>query len=205
MDDTFDQLPLQLDSSSKAITANPGNEALNTELQALNALHRSFLSLSTPVPPGPMPVDPKRSAQVNKLRESGNASYKKGAYPEAIRMYTFGIEMASGRPAWEPSGLVREEISGLYANRAQTHMAMQNWPEALIDAETSVEMKPVGNAKAWWRKGRCLMEMGRLEEAKEWIGKGLELEGSEADMVGLMKEIDAQLRKRGAKGLDQLS
>jgi translocation protein SEC72 len=72
---------------------------------------------------------------------------------------------------------------------------VQNWPEGLVDAEASVEAKKVGNAKAWWRKGRCLLEMGRLEEAKEWVGRGLEMEGNEADLVGLLKEIDQKMAK----------
>lgn len=103
--------------------------------------------------------------------------------------------MALTRPLWEPQGLVRDEVAGLYANRAQAHMAMMNWVEGAVDAEASVEAKRVGNAKAWWRRGRCLLEMGRLEEAKEWVGRGLEMEGNEADLVGLLKEIEER-RKR---------
>ena len=102
--------------------------------------------------------------------------------------------MAFKRPLWEPSGLVRDEVAGLYANRAQAHMALQNWVEGAVDAQASVEAKKVGNAKAWWRKGRCLMEMGRLEEAKEWIKRGLEMEGSETDLVGLLKEIEEKTK-----------
>lgn len=111
-------------------------------------------------------------------------------------MYTFGIEMALGRPGWEPSGLVKDEVSALYANRAQAHMAMQNWPLGMVDAECSVEMKRVGNAKGWWRKGKCLLEMGRLEEAKEWVEKALEVE-QDPDLVGLRKEIENVIRRRG--------
>lgn len=103
--------------------------------------------------------------------------------------------MALTRPLWEPSGLVRDEVAGLYANRAQAHMALSNWVEGAVDAEASVEAKKVGNAKAWWRKGKCLMEMGRLEEAKEWVGRGLEMEGNEADLVGLVKEIEGKGKK----------
>lgn len=104
--------------------------------------------------------------------------------------------MALGRPSWEPSGLVRDEVSGLYANRAQSHMAMQNWVEGMVDAECSVEMKKMGNAKGWWRRGRCLFEMGRLEEAREWLGKALEFDAEDADILGLLKEVDAGLEKR---------
>jgi len=103
--------------------------------------------------------------------------------------------MALSRPLWEPSGLVRDEVAGLYANRAQAHMAMQSWAQGSIDAESSVEAKKAGNAKAWWRKAKCLVEMGRLEEAEEWIGRGLEMEGNESDLVKLLEEVQAKAKK----------
>jgi len=59
-----------------------------------------------------------------------------------------------------------------------------------------VEMKKVGNAKAWWRRGKCLLEMGRLEEARDWVAQSLEVEANEQDLLGLKKEIDAALLKR---------
>jgi translocation protein SEC72 len=200
-DETFTLLPLTLDPTSKAVScASAATPALTAELAELNVLQRALLTLESPVPPPPVPVNPKRSAAITKLRESGNAAFRKAAFAEAIRMYTFGIEMALGRPMWEPSGLVRDEVAGLYANRAQAHMAMQNWVEGMIDAECSVEMKKVGNAKAWWRRGRCLVEMGRLHEAAEWLEKAKEFETSDADVVGLAKEVDGLLERREKGG-----
>jgi translocation protein SEC72 len=55
-------------------------------------------------------------------------------------------------------------------------------------------MKKIGNAKGWWRRGKCLLEMGRLEEAALWVKQGLELEATEQDLVQLRDEIE---RKRG--------
>jgi translocation protein SEC72 len=190
---TFNQLPLEMDGTTKAIRTTSTDSGLLEELTALNTLHRSLVTSQSDtqhaVPPPPTSVNPKRSAQITKLRESGNTSYRQEKYADAIRMYTLGIEMAIGRPLWEPSVLVREELSGLYANRAQSHMALQNWPEGAVDALCSVELKRGGNAKAWWRRGKCLLEMGRLEEAEEWVGEALELEGGEHDLVDLMTDI----------------
>ncbi|KAF2176291.1 hypothetical protein K469DRAFT_682624 [Zopfia rhizophila CBS 207.26] len=191
--DTFTLLPLHLNPQSKAISSTgTTNNALATELAALNTLHRSLLSVDTPTgtPPPPVPVNPKRSAQINKLRESGNNEFRKNNYANAIRMYSLAIEMALGRPAWEPSGLVREEVSGLLSNRAQANMALQNWAEGAVDAEASVEMKKVGNAKGWWRRGKCLLEMGRYEEADAWVKQALEFEATEQDLVQLKEEIE---------------
>lgn len=193
--ETFTQLPISMDPTSKAISCTSSNRILNEELKSLNELHKTLLTIDSPIPPPPVPVNPKRSANITKLRESGNTAFRQGKHGEAIRFYTFGLEMALKRPLWEPNGLVRDEVAGLYANRAQAQMAVSNWVEGAIDAEASVEAKKVGNAKAWWRKGRCLMEMSRFEEAKEWVGRGLEMEGNEADLVALLKDINEKSKK----------
>jgi translocation protein SEC72 len=145
-----------------------------------------------------VPVNPKRTANVTKLRDSGNNEYRKGKFPEALKFYTLGVQMAMQRPMWEPAALVREEISGLLANRAQAHMAMQNWAEGAVDAHASVEARWVGNAKAWWRRGRCLAEMGRFEEARDWVRRGLEVEGEEGELVQLLREIEERIEKQQA-------
>lgn len=196
----FDLLPIRMDPQSKAIQATKVSRALTAELVQLNSLHKSLLALETPggVPPPPVPVNPKRTAQVSKLRDQGNEQYRKQKYQEATKLYTEGIEMALQRPLWEPSALVREEVSGLLANRAQAHMAVQNWPEGAVDAEASVEARRVGNPKGWWRRGRCLAEMGRLDEARDWVKKGLEVEGDEGELVSLLKEVEDKIAKTKA-------
>ncbi|KAF3064377.1 Translocation protein sec72 [Daldinia childiae] len=196
--ETFTMLPLQIDPQTKALTATSGSRALQSELASLNALHRSLLALDTPnqVPPPPLPVNPKRSANVSKLRDSGNTEYRKGKHADAVKFYTLGLQMALTRPLWEPQQLVREEVAALYANRAQAHMGLQNWAEGASDAEASVEAKRVGNSKAWWRRGKCLVEMGRLIEAKEWVSKGLEMEGDEGELVALLKDINVKLGEK---------
>ncbi|KAK6951526.1 hypothetical protein Daesc_006047 [Daldinia eschscholtzii] len=196
--ETFTMLPLQIDPQTKALSTTSGSRALQAELASLNALHRSLLALETPnqVPPPPLPVNPKRSANVSKLRDSGNTEYRKGKHAEAVKFYTLGLQMALTRPLWEPQQLVREEVAALYANRAQAHMALQSWAEGAADAEASVEAKRVGNSKAWWRRGKCLVEMGRLIEAKEWVSKGLEMEGDEGELVALLKDINAKLEEK---------
>ncbi|KAK9419134.1 hypothetical protein SUNI508_01111 [Seiridium unicorne] len=199
VDEIIEILPLEIDPQTKSISASAlgSDKKLQKELAALNSLHRSLLTLETPsqIPPPPLPVNPKRSAQVTKLRDSGNDCYRKQKYAEAIKFYGLGIDMALKRPLWEPQQLVREEVSSLFANRAQAHMGLQSWAEGAVDAEASVEAKRVGNAKAWWRRGRCLFEMGRLEEAQEWVSKGLEMEGEEAELKSLLAEIEKKLEK----------
>ncbi|KAK5128574.1 hypothetical protein LTR08_004058 [Meristemomyces frigidus] len=202
--ETFTQLPLVVDPTTKAITSS--DPTLTADLADLTKLHRLFLALDTPsqVPAPPVPVQPKRSVQITKLRESGNLAYKRASYPDAIKMYDLAIRMASDRPPWEASGLVREELAALYNNRAQAYMAQQMWAEAAVDADCSVEMKRVGNVKGWWRRGQCLREMGRWEEAGEWVRGGLEFERAGPDKAGvgeleaLGREVEKVLAGKGA-------
>ena len=79
MDETFTLLPITIDPQSKALSA-PSLPTLTPDLTALTTLHRTLLSLpeeSKTTPPPPLPVAPKRSAQVQKMREGGNASLRK--------------------------------------------------------------------------------------------------------------------------------
>lgn len=197
----FTQHPLTLDPTSKAISASSSSSpSLNNELNALNTLHRSLIALDPPnIPPAPRPVNPKRSTQINKLRDTANNSYRKSAFEDAVKLYTYGIDMALGRPSWEPLALVREELSGLYANRSQAYMAQSAWAEGWVDAKMSVECMPGGNAKAWWRGGRCLVEMGRWEEARKWVKQALAIEGkngeSTRELNALMTDIENGLKK----------
>ena len=232
MDDTFTLLPLHIDPASKAISsANGSSSTLDNELNALNQTHRAIQSLesASTVPPPPLPLNPKRSAAIQKMREQGNASlakrhtggggggggggqsqqqqHQRHAH-EAIRLYTYAIEMALGRPPWEPAGIVRDELALLYSNRSQAHIALQAWPEGAADAEASVEMKPgPGQGKAWWRRGRCLLEMGRMDEAEEWVDKALDVEATSgaggggapeggADLKSLKADIEARKNRR---------
>jgi translocation protein SEC72 len=81
MDQTFTLLPLYMDPSSKAISSPslPTDPALTTALSNLNTLHRTLLTLPNAIPPPPLPANPKRSAQIQKMREQANTTMKKAA------------------------------------------------------------------------------------------------------------------------------
>ncbi|OQE12229.1 hypothetical protein PENVUL_c001G04858 [Penicillium vulpinum] len=203
--DIYNQYPIYMDPSTKALSLPPSSgstpsqtAAINAELEELNQLHRALISLDAPnIPPAPLPVNPKRSAQITKLRDSANAAYRKANYEEAIKLYSYAIDMGLSRPGWEPVGVAREELSGLYANRAQAHMALQNWADALVDAKASVDSKPVGNVKAWWRIAKALSEMTRYEEARKFLHKALDIEGRDSEggkeLFGLLGEVERAL------------
>jgi len=198
--DVFEYIQLTVDATTNKVTktSSTPNKSLQDELATLNTYHRQLVSLETPIPLPPVPVNPKRSQQIGKLRETGNEAFRKAKHQDAIKMYTLAIDMAKTRPGWEPAGLVREEIAALYANRAQAYMSMREWADGAVDAQASVEMRAVNNTKGWWRRSKCLVEMGRLEEAQEVVSKGLEF-GADADLLSLRKEIEVAFDKQAAR------
>lgn len=192
--ETYTHLPLHVDPQTKQITTLSSDKTLQEAIANINKLHTSFKSLETPnnVPPPPLPVNPKRSGQIQKLRDSAVQSARKGQDADAIRLLGVGIDMAASRPGWEPMGLAREELALMYLSRAAAYADLQNWVEGLKDAECSVECKKgpgaapngektPGNAKAYIVGARCLREMGRWSDAVEWLEKAIEVEGKEGD------------------------
>ncbi|KIX05235.1 uncharacterized protein Z518_06107 [Rhinocladiella mackenziei CBS 650.93] len=194
IDDTYTQLPLHIDPQTKQISILSSDKTLQDAISNLNSLHGALKSLETSnnVPPPPLPVNPKRSAQVQKLRDSAAAASRKGQHADAIRLLGFGIDMAAARPGWEPISRAREELALMYLSRAAAHASVQNWVEGLKDAECSLECKRgpgigpngekvPGNAKAYIVGGRCLMEMARWADAVEWLERAIQMEGKEGD------------------------
>jgi len=190
--DTFNQLPVSYSSATKSVSSD--SPSLTSDISALNALHKTLISTSSGleasgVPPPPTAVKPQRSAQIAKARDAGNNAQRAGKHAEAVRMYSLAIDMALARPMWEPAALTRDELCGLYANRAQAQMGQGKYAEGAVDAQCSVELRKVGNPKAWWRRGKCLVEMGRWEDAEALVKEAIEYEGREVDLVELEKQI----------------
>lgn len=214
--ETYTHLPLHLDPATKILTATKkADEQLEEILRNINSLHNQFKGLETPnhAPPPPLPVNPKRTAQLTKLRESGSQSVRKNDYAGAVRLFSLAIQMAADRPPWEPAGLVREELALCYMERANVHLLARDFAEGFKDAECSTECKRgkqqgpqgqqlPGNPRAFTIGGKCLIEMGRWEEAVAWLERGLELEGNEGpdgkEMTRLLGEARDALEKKGS-------
>ncbi|KAF3181866.1 hypothetical protein TWF225_006838 [Orbilia oligospora] len=202
--DSFTLLPLTIDKVTNAVLApssTPSHPALPDAISDLNTLHRSMLQFENAIPPPPGLVNPKRSAQINKLRESGNAAFRKQAFGEAVKLYSLALEMCLGRPHWEQSALVREESAMIYSNRSQANITMRNWAEGMCDAEMSCALKPKDNVKAWYRRALCLKEMGKLEDSREVLEMGCEWEAenqgkTDGDLRALLRDVHKAIEEK---------
>ncbi|KAK4934960.1 hypothetical protein LTR10_023897 [Elasticomyces elasticus] len=190
--ETYTHLPLHIDPQTKQITALSSDKSLQDAITNINNLHNAMKLLETPnnIPPPPVPVNPKRSANVQKLRENAANASRKGQHADSIRLLGVAIDMATARPGWEPMGLAREELALMYLSRAAANTGVQNFPEGLIDAECSLECKRgpgqgpngekiPGNGRSYIVGGRCLMEMGRWDDAVEWLERAIDIEGKD--------------------------
>ncbi|KAF3287436.1 hypothetical protein TWF970_007161 [Orbilia oligospora] len=178
--ESFTLLPLTIDKVTNAVLApssTPSLPALPDAISDLNTLHRSMLQFENAIPPPPGLINPKRSAQINKLRESGNAAFRKQAFGEAVKLYSLALEIA------------------------QANIAMRNWAEGMCDAEMSCGLKPKDNVKAWYRRALCLKEMGKLEDSREVLEMGCEWEAenqgkTDGDLRALLRDVHKALEEK---------
>jgi translocation protein SEC72 len=201
--ETYTHLPIHLDPQTKQLEILSSDKSLQEAIANINKIHTTFKSLETPnnIPPPPMQVNQKRSAQIAKLRDSARASHQKGQKADAVRLLGVAVDMAAGRPSWEAAALSKEELAFMYASRAGANGESQNWPEALVDAECSIKCKPgpgqgpngertPGNARAYILGAQALMEMARWQDAAEWLERAVEIEGKDGpDGAELMRRL----------------
>jgi translocation protein SEC72 len=200
MTDSFLSLPLQYDEKTKCVVCShhlrPTCTECGLDFQSLNTTYRSFNLLDTPAPPPPTKhPHPARSAQIAKLKDSGNSSSKVHKFADAVRYYSLAIDMALARPPWEVATLCRDEAVILLCNRSAARFAMKEYVDSLCDAEAVVELKSSW-AKGHFRKCKALQAMGRLEEAKKAIELGLLYDPNDNESNLALKEINKALQVR---------
>jgi translocation protein SEC72 len=201
MTDSFLALPLKLDEKSKSVVCAhhglPTCTKCGLDFSLLNTTHKNILHLpndqSVPAPPNkPPPL--ARSQQIAKLKDSGNNSFKAHKYEDAVKFYSLAIDMATGRPPWEPAQLARDETVILLCNRSAAKFALGEYVESLADAEAVCELKkPWG--KGHFRKSKALLAMGFLEESLAAIKTGLMYDKNDNECNLLCKEIERALGK----------
>ncbi|KAI1817231.1 hypothetical protein GGS20DRAFT_81561 [Poronia punctata] len=208
--DTFTQYPLTIDvqthvhvdqKSKKKTpvqiptvsTASSSSKRLKTELDALNELHKDLVlndpEAKDPVFPPSIPMDPKRSAQVDNWVEIGNVEYKKGNYEAAINAFKLGMKVEYERPIWDWHDKVREECAGLSYKIAEAHAALEEWSVAALYLQTCVDIEQGTEMKILSQKVQNPFEAEQMRQALERVRarkeKGLEL----------LKKVDAKQGK----------
>lgn len=149
-----------------------------SDLNGLNELAKLLLqSPGNPFPTQTVPGPNVRSQKIAKAKDDGNLHFKKGEWADAVRLYTLSAELAAARPMIESSMFPRDELAISLCNRSAAYTNMKEYVNALVDARAVIEYKPSWT-KGYFRKGKALMGMDRLDEAKEAFLLGLQFDPS---------------------------
>ncbi|KAF8565355.1 hypothetical protein P879_10397 [Paragonimus westermani] len=115
-------------------------------------------------------------ALVESYKASGNLSYQKGAYQDAITWYTKAID---------------EDVDNalLYNNRSAAYLMLNKYSEAFQDASKSVQLNPT-NCKALMRYVKCCVSLGKIDQAKDACTTIRSLEPQNPDLLSQLHQID---------------
>ncbi|EMR10652.1 hypothetical protein PNEG_01351 [Pneumocystis murina B123] len=190
--DTFVQLPISI-NEGRVVSVE---KELMEKLEPFNRLIKSITLNQYPedIPLPPNQVHPKRSIHINRLKESGTEHSRRKNYDEALKFFTLAVEMAYGRPYWEPASLSRDELAAAFYERCTVYLASKQWKNAFVDASTVI-----GIRKAWSKghlcKSKALQGMGILDKAKESLELGLSFEPKNDELLAALKELNRQLER----------
>jgi translocation protein SEC72 len=165
--------------SLKLSLATSQDEDVQAELDAIAALSRELLRVKLEVPPPPQPMAKnQRSDLIHNAKEQGNQLFRKGQFVEAAGRYTLAIQLSATRPMFEGSFYPREELAVTFGNRCVAYTSSGQLDLALLDADASLRAKKDW-PKGHYRRGKVLLAMGKLQEAKEAYLLGLEFQPDE--------------------------
>jgi len=121
--------------------------------------------------------------------------YKQNKYAQAIQVYNISAGIAASRPPWEASQIVRDELTVILGNRSAAYALLGDFASALVDADAVVQLKRPWS-KGHYRKGKALVGLGQLEDAKEAIALGLQFEPDNQDLKTFYAEIEKDLNSK---------
>ncbi|NXE58122.1 TTC31 protein, partial [Casuarius casuarius] len=116
----------------------------------------------------------------------GNEAAQSGRYAEAVQAFT------------EAAKLNPREYR-LFGNRSYCYEKLQQYEEALRDAQVSLSLQPTW-PKGFFRKGKALRGLKRYAEAVSTFEELLRLDGSYADAAAQLQDCRALLQQTGSSG-----
>lgn len=121
-------------------------------------------------------INPELSLQE---KEKGNAAFKEGKYPEAIRHYTEAIKR-------------NPDDAKIYSNRAACYTKLMEFVLALKDSEECIKLDPKF-IKGYLRKGAILLGMKEPSKASVAYQKALDLDPNSSEALeGYRKSLMAE-------------
>ena len=120
-----------------------------------------------------------REAEVQSLKERGNACVKQQKYEEAMFHYTHAIKL-------DPQNY------SLYSNRSFAFLKIRQYHFAMEDALMTIELKPDWT-KGYFRKAEVESQTFRFSEALQSYNKALSLQPNEPTILEAMHRVSRLL------------
>mmetsp|Transcript_14700 Transcript_14700/g.15399 ORF Transcript_14700/g.15399 Transcript_14700/m.15399 type:complete len:193 (+) Transcript_14700:72-650(+) len=127
---------------------------------------------------------------INEIKNRSKGSLQNKNYPEAIQLYSKGIE-------------IKSNDSILYSNRSMCYLQIGKYQEALNDAEKSIELDNL-YPKAYFRKGSALVALKNYNEAKQAFEEGLKLAPGDKSFISQLEKL-AQISSSSSSSSSSLS
>lgn len=122
-----------------------------------------------------------QEAEVENLKQQGNACVREKKYQKAMLHYSHAIKL-------DPKNY------SLYSNRSFTLLMMERYRDALNDALMTIRLKPDWS-KGYFRKGEVELKLSSYNEALESYNKALSLQPNEPKILEAMNKASRSLIK----------
>ncbi|XP_040412036.1 tetratricopeptide repeat protein 31 isoform X2 [Cygnus olor] len=170
---------VKLQVPGKEKPTKPGAVEPNKGLQE-TAPEPPLPCLAAPQAPEPVPLDTSVVEQSLILAGHGNEAAQEGHYVEAVQAFTEAVKLNP-----------REHR--LFGNRSYCYEKLQQYEEALRDAQMSLSLQP-NWPKGFFRKGKALRGLKRYAEAVRTFEELLRLDGAHADAAAQLQACRALLQ-----------
>lgn len=134
-----------------------------------------------------MSEDPLQRAV--RAKESGNVHFKAKRYDEAIKNYAEAIALC-------PEG--SKEAAVFYSNRAACWLKLENYDNALSDANSSLTVAP-NDIKALYRRALAHEALGNSVVAFRDVKQVLAIDPKNADAIEAAQRLTATIKKQAEK------
>lgn len=149
------------------------------------------------------------------FKERGNECFKQKRWRDAVEFYGRGVSIVvkegrrrdKGEKPHEndPRGddeaeaaAQRGVLEALYVNRAAVQLELQNYRSCWLDCGAALRLNP-RNVKAWYRSARALLAVGRVAEADEACAGGLSVDGDNASLRAVARDVIARAEEQDRK------
>jgi stress-induced-phosphoprotein 1 len=119
------------------------------------------------------------AATADEWKQKGNDALREEKFKVAVECYSKGLD-------------IDEHNHVLYSNRSAAYAKLEQYEDALKDAESAIELKPEWS-KGYSRMGYALSKLGRFDDAKKAYQEGLKVDPENPQLKDGLVDADKNI------------